>query len=307
MEFISIGLPLSKWLDCADAIQAALNVTVADIRQGKDEQHTLLYTAPSFTIWKILPWYDSLLPLDHSVILLGESPLGPVTIDLAKIPHILLGGSTGSGKTVLLKLMLRQAFCHNMDVHIADFKGGVDFGRWFRDCCDICYDMETLLEMLGHFVDTLKERKELFRLADCANIDQYNAKVTHHLRRMVFACDEVAELLDKSGKSKAQKEVIDQVIDKLSILARQGRAFGLHLFLSTQRPDANILPGQIRSNIDFKVCGRADSILSDIIIDSTAAADLIPKDAQGRFVLNDVVLGKKATVFQGYLLSDRFM
>ena len=91
------------------------------------------------------------------------------------------------------------------------------------------------------------------------------------------------------------------------MLARQGRAFGLHLFLATQRPDANLIPRQIRSNIDCKVCGRADSVLSSIIIDSTAAADLIPKDAQGRFVLNDGGETTAATVFQGYQLFDEFM
>ena len=124
---------------------------------------------------------------------------------------------------------------------------------------------------------------------------------------MIFACDEVAEIMDKTGRSKADREQIDKVVDKLSILARQGRAFGLHLFLATQRPDANLIPGQIRSNLDFKVCGRADSVLSSIIIDSTAAADVIPKDAQGRFVLNDGGQTTAATVFQGYNLFPELM
>lgn len=121
---------------------------------------------------------------------------------------------------------------------------------------------------------------------------------------MVFACDEVAALLSRTGRSKEQLKAIDEIVDKLSLIAQQGRSFGLHLILATQRPDANLIPGQIRSNIDCKVCGRADSVLSGIIIDSTAAADLIPKSAQGRFILNDGCGGDSGTIFQAYWLDD---
>ncbi len=70
-----------------------------------------------------------------------------------------------------------------------------------------------------------------------------------------------------------------------------------HLVSATQRPDANSLSGQIRNNIDCRVCGRADNMPSQIILDSTDTAELIPKDARGRFLLRD------GTVFQGYLFD----
>lgn len=57
----------------------------------------------------MLPWKDKYLSPDSFVLVLGESLTGPVTVNLANIPHILLGGSTGSGKSVLLKLLLMQA------------------------------------------------------------------------------------------------------------------------------------------------------------------------------------------------------
>ena len=309
MEFYAIGLPVSEWLDRADKIQAALNITVAEIRCGSDNQHIRLSAAPPAAVWPTnLYWVDRKLALEDFVLTLGESVLGPVTINLAKIPHVLLGGSTGSGKTVLLKVMLRQAVHRGAEVYIADLKGGADFGPWWRESCALCYEMDPVMEVLEQFVETLEQRKVLFRESCCANIDSYNAAHhAHPLRRMIFACDEVAEIMDKTGRSKADREQIDKVVDKLSILARQGRAFGLHLFLATQRPDANLIPGQIRSNLDFKVCGRADSVLSSIIIDSTAAADVIPKDAQGRFVLNDGGQTTAATVFQGYNLFPELM
>jgi len=105
-------------------------------------------------------------------------------------------------------------------------------------------------------------------------------------------------LLDKNGLSKEKKDIVSNIESKLSTIARQGRAFGIHLILATQRPDATIIPGQIRNNIDCRICGRADNVLSQIILDSTDAADQIPKDAQGRFLMND------GTVFQGYLIDE---
>jgi len=83
------------------------------------------------------------------------------------------------------------------------------------------------------------------------------------------------------------------------MIARQGRAFGIHLILATQRPDATILSGQIKNNVNCRICGRADTILSQIILDSTAAAEQIPKDARGRFLLHD------GTFFQAYWFDDR--
>ena len=78
----------------------------------------------------------------------------------------------------------------------------------------------------------------------------------------------------------------------------QGRAFGIHLILATQRPDANILSGQIKNNVNCRICGRADTVLSQIILDNTSAAEQIPKDARGRFLLHD------ATVFQAYWFDE---
>ena len=105
-------------------------------------------------------------------------------------------------------------------------------------------------------------------------------------------------MLDRTGTDSQQKKLIAQIENKLSTIARLGRAFGIHLILATQRPDATIIPGQIRNNMDFRVCGRADNVLSQIILDSTSAAEQIPKDAQGRFITGD------GTVFQGYLFDE---
>lgn len=247
---------------------------------------------------EVLKWKDSYLSPKSFVLVLGESYTGPVTVNLAHIPHILLGGSTGSGKSVLLKLLLMQALRKGAEVYIADFKGGVDFPKAWHEKCRMCFTEEDLRYTLDQLAAVLEYRKNAFKALGCPNIDAYNETTEQPLPRLIFACDEVAEMLGKTGADNERKKLLAQIENKLSTIARQGRAFGIHLILATQRPDATIIPSQIRNNMDFRVCGRADSVLSQIILDNTSAAEQIPEDARGRFITGD------GTVFQGYLFDE---
>ena len=298
-EFDGVGIPLAEWENKRQRIEAALNVHIVKLKEGNNKRSILLYAVPAGNqLSSRIEWHDSYLIKDSSTFVLGKSLMGTVSVDLAKIPHILLGGSTGSGKSVLLKLLLMQAVKKNAVVSIADFKGGVDFPPVWHSKCKICFDEDNLSQLLTELVDELQRRKVLFRENECHNLDEYNKRTRQALQRYIFACDEVAEILDKTGLTKEQKDKVSLIESKLSVSARQGRAFGIHLILATQRPDANILSGQIRNNIDCRVCGRADNVLSQIILDSTAAAEQIPKDAAGRFLLHD------GTIFQAYLINE---
>ena len=174
----------------------------------------------------------------------------------------------------------------------------MDFPKVWRQKCHMCFREDTLLYVLGQLVAVLEARKGWLEEAGCKDLDAFNEATGEGLPRLVFACDEVAELLDRTGRSKEDRDKLNQIENRLATLARLGRAFGIHLILATQRPDANILPGQIKNNMDFRVCGRADSILSGIILDNTSAAEQIPKDARGRFITGD------GTVFQAYLFDQ---
>ena len=298
-EFTSQGIPLKVWKDKQAAIETALDITIVNIKNGSGKSRVLVYAVPAISdLPDMIHWSDKYLSRQSFVLSLGESFTGPVTVDLAKVPHILLGGSTGSGKSVLLKLLLMQAIRKDANVCIADFKGGVDFPPAWHKACRMCFEEQSTLELLTELTEELERRKQLFASAGLPNIDSYNAGREEKLKRHIFACDEIAEMLDKTGLTKEQKEIVTKIESRLSMIARQGRAFGIHLILATQRPDANILSGQIRNNINCRICGRADNILSQIILDNTAAAEQIPKDASGRFLLHD------GTVFQAYWFDD---
>ena len=298
-EFRNQSIPLQEWEKKRLAIETALGITIVKLTYAKGKSRVLVYAVPAGDdLPEKLEWKDSYLSPDSFVLTLGKSYTGPVTVNLAHIPHILLGGSTGSGKSVLLKLLLMQALCKGAEVYIADFKGGVDFPKVWHQKCRMCFAEEDLCDTLDRLVEELERRKSAFKALGCPNIDAYNETTEQPLPRLIFACDEVAEMFGKTGADSERKKLLSQIESMLSTIARQGRAFGIHLILATQRPDATIIPGQIRNNMDFRVCGRADSVLSQIILDNTSAAEQIPKDARGRFITGDGI------VFQGYLFDE---
>ena len=265
LTFLSHGVHLTQFEDHREKLESALDINIISIEQGKNNRTVQLRVVPaSGALPAILPWTNRYLSREDFVLVLGRGLAGLVTVNLATTPHILLGGSTGSGKSVLLKLLVMESIKKGAVVCVADFKGGVDYPAVWHEHCRFCFTLED-----------------------------------ENLPRYIFACDEVAEVLDKTGLSKEQKEQVAQVESRLATIARQGRAFGIHLILATQRPDANILAGQIKNNIDCRICGRADNILSQIILDSTDASDRIPKTSRGRFLLHD------GTVFQAFLFDDK--
>ena len=95
-----------------------------------------------------------------------------------------------------------------------------------------------------------------------------------------------------------RQALIGQIESKFSTIARLGRAFGIHLMFATQRPDADVLKGQIKNNIGYRICGRADKVLSQIILDNSEGAEKISPNDQGMFLTNTGVL------FKGYYVED---
>ena len=299
-EFRNQSIPLQEWEKKRPAIETALGITIVKLAYAKGKSRVLVYAVSAGDdLPDVLKWKDSYLSPDSFVLVLGESYTGPVTVNIAHIPHILLGGSTGSGKSVLLKLLLMQAHHKGAEVYIADFKGGVDFPKVWHEKCRMCFTEADLLITLNQLVAVLEYRKGRLAETGCPDLDAYNEATGDNLPRLVFACDEVAEVLDKTGADAERKKLLAQIESKLATIARLGRAFGIHLILATQRPDATIIPGQIKNNLDFRVCGRAESVLSSIILDNSSAAEQIPKDARGRFITGG------GTVFQGFLFDDR--
>lgn len=299
LEFYSSRLPFYEYEDHRAEIETAMNIKIVSVNPGKDMQHVIVKAiASGGSAPQMIMWNDSYLDHDDFILKLGESYFGDESFDLSVIPHVLIGGGSGSGKSKLLKLVLMQCIKKGAAVYLADFKGGVDYPKVWHEKCSIIVEAEKLSDQLSEILETMEDRRRQFIESGASNISEHNRKTESNMQRIIVACDEIAEVLDKTGLDKDEKTLVSQIESKFSTIARQGRAFGIHLVLATQRPDADVLKGQIKNNIGMRICGRADKVLSQIILDNTEASDKISQKDQGMFLTNMKVL------FKAYYVED---
>ena len=228
---------------------------------------------------------------------IGVTAVGPLVCDLDALgPHLLVAGTTGSGKSALLEtLVLALADRHGPDeLHIAliDFKGGAGL----RACMALPHIAGTLTDLDPHLArralaalaDELAERKRCLAAAGYASFHAWEAAGGAPPRLLVVA-DEYQELVAHYR----------EFLPDLTRLAAQGRSLGLHLVLATQRPAGAVTP-EVRANIGSTIALRVSSEAeSRDLVGSADAAD-IPRALPGRAIL---AVGGDRTPFQTALPS----
>lgn len=298
MHLMNCGKSLSEWQDSRAELETALGVVISKVLMTRGEKSLTLICVPPDMAFRADDSRSS-LQSDGLKLNIGYKAEGAEIVDLNRTAHILIGGATGSGKTVLLRTILVMLIHRGCDVIICDFKGGIDFPEEIWSQASLITTYDDLIKNLEQVIFELEDRKREFLLYGVKNIEEYNKLGdTEHMEHIAVATDEVAEMLDRTGR-KEEKAKINKVTEMLSTVARLGRAYGIHLILATQRPDANVIPGQIKNNLTYRACGHADKILSQIVIDCTDASE-IPADCPGRFVTDT---GEE---FQARMLNKSF-
>lgn len=297
-------IPLAEWQNKKETIEQVLDRSVLSISQGKSKRTFILKCLPSgYKFPEFLPWKDDLISKKSGVVRIGDDSFGRLEFDLNKLPHIIVAGETGSGKSVLMRCILWQLLNQGAKAYMMDFKSGVEFGIEYEQFGEVVTDQARALEVLTLLEEENKKRLELFRECKVKNLNEYNERYNENLSRIVLVIDEVAEMLDKKGALSGDKKIIEQIEGKMSTLARLARAAGIHMMLGIQRPDANILTGQIKNNIPIRICGRfADNAASQIVLGNTEATRL--PDIKGRFMYK---LGADTKMFQAYLFDDSML
>lgn len=301
LHFLSKGIALNEWKKQQLALENALNITISEIKYGKGNCQNIIVKAcmGRMDFYSSLSWNDkNQTDYFSASLILGMSMGQLVYNDLRINPHMLIGGATGSGKTLLLKHILLQCIHKEYRIVILDYKGGVDFSAdMWHIHTSVLLDKNTMLKGLNSIVNELQYRQRVFSEEKCANIDEYNSRHTK-LPRIIVACDEISDLLDVTGLSKEEKELTKEIHAHLNTLIRKGRAFGIHLFLATQRPAADVVGGALKNNASCRIAGKCDEVLSRMILDDSIAADMVPKDSVGVFVNQDGI------VFKGFVFDE---
>jgi S-DNA-T family DNA segregation ATPase FtsK/SpoIIIE len=230
---------------------------------------------------------------------LGKDITGqPVVADLSDMPHLLIAGTTGSGKTVcvngLILSMLYKCAPAELKFLMIDPKMVelMPFNGLPHLLCPVVTDAKKASAALNWVVNEMEERYRIFAKIGTRNIEAYNQK-QEKIPYIVVIIDELADLMVVSR---------DQIENAITRLAQLSRAVGIHLILATQRPSVDVVTGVIKANfparISFKVASKVDS---RTVLDMNGADKLLGK--------GDMLFLKpgesKLTRAQGSLVSDK--
>ena len=194
-------------------------------------------------------------------IALGKSISGkPLVGDLSSMPHLLIAGTTGSGKSVCINtIILSLLYRHTPDkckfilidpkmLELSTYEGIPHL------LCPVITEAKKAASVLGWVVKEMESRYKLMTKEGVRNIDGYNFKHKRPMPYIVVVVDEMSDLMLVAGKE------IENYIQKLSQMAR---AAGIHIIMATQRPSVDVITGTIKANfptrISFQVTSKIDS------------------------------------------------
>ncbi|MEV9639967.1 DNA translocase FtsK [Mammaliicoccus sciuri] len=225
------------------------------------------------------PFKNSDSPLEA---VLGLSLTGePQTIDLRKMPHGMIAGATGSGKSVcinsLLISLLYKASYHDLKLLLIDPKM-VELAPYNgipHLLSPVITDVKAATAALKWAVEEMERRYELFAHSGVRNIERYNEMVMESRRfslKMPYMLIVIDELADLMMMAPADVEI------SISRITQKARACGIHLIIATQRPSVDVITGTIKANIPTRIAFAVSSqVDSRTILDSVGAERLLGK------------------------------
>ena len=234
--------------------------------------------APEFVTFKKMLTSDAMHEKESKLaVALGLDVGGkPVVADIAKMPHVLIAGQTGSGKSVCLNAFLASILFRAspsevkfilVDPKRVELTGYNDIPHMLTP---VIVEPEKVISALRWILSEMERRYKIFAQAGVRNIDGYNQMSGFQaLPYIVLVVDELADVMLFSPV---------EVEDSVTRIAQMSRATGIHMILATQRPSVDVITGLIKANIPCRVAfAVASQVDSRVILDSQGAEKLLGK------------------------------
>ena len=277
------NVKVSKILNLQDDLAMALSAETIRIQApipGKDVVGIEIPNETVETIYLRELLDDKLFKTASSplTIALGKDIVGkPFVTDLKKLPHLLIAGTTGSGKSVGINAMILSLLYKNspdqlrllmIDPKMLEFSIYNDIPHLLTP---VITKPKQAIVALNNMVAEMERRYELMAESRTKNIENYNEKVKkeggEHFPYIVVVIDELADLMMTSGKD---------VEISIARLAQKSRACGIHLIVATQRPSVDVVTGLIKANLPSRISYRVgQKVDSKIILDQMGAESLL--------------------------------
>ena len=225
----------------------------------------------------------------------------PCVIDLSKMPHVLIAGTTGSGKSVLINSFISSILFRSSPEEVKFIM--VDPKRVeltpYQDIphllTPVITDVDKVVNALGWAVAEMEKRYRIFQEVGVKNIAGYHEMSGFSsMPYIIIIIDEMADIMMSKNANDVEAKIVR--------LAQMARATGVHLVLATQRPSVNVLTGLIKANIPARIAFQVTSMIdSRVIIDTPGAEKLLGKGDM-LFIPPDFAKPKR---IQGAYVSDK--
>ena len=281
------GLCLSDLQKSQEAIETNLNAKVELLPSTNRKMILRAYTKQLKSLYP----YETIKTKGLSFPL-GYSYKGLITHTMNdENPHMLVGGSTGSGKSVCLRTIIIHVIQNtNIKLHLCDLKGGVEFAI-FKHSSRVHSFAKNMSEAVTQIL-TLREemyhRLELFEEQRVVSLDEYNKKTRSKLPKHLLIIDELANITLENT----------DLTETINELLRMARAVGIHLILATQRPDKEVLPGALKANISATISFKVRNNVNSEILLGHKGAEKLKGKGHGIYQTSD------EQEFQGLFLSS---
>ena len=277
------NVPVRKILNLQDDLAMALRAQTIRIQApipGKDVVGIEIPNSDIETIYlrEVLESEIFSTAKSELTIALGKDIVGaPFVTDLKKLPHLLIAGTTGSGKSVGINAMLLSLLYRNspqtlrlimIDPKMLEFSMYEGIPHLLTP---VITEAKKAVNVLENLVSEMERRYKLMAASKTKNIESYNAKMKEQgeasLPFIVVIIDELADLMMTSGKD---------VEFSIGRLAQMARASGIHLIVATQRPSVDVVTGLIKANLPSRISYRVgQKIDSKVILDQLGAESLL--------------------------------
>lgn len=294
LKLAHVGIPKSQFEKAHDFLQSGLHIFIDEIKENR-KSGTIDIIYSHYEMPEIIELSD-IKDLTYFRFTVGNTRGGRVVEKLNDVPHMMVAGQSGWGKSTFLRQLITTFYVNNKHAQftLIDLKGGLEF-QLFENLkrAHVVPDLRSALKALEKFEQALKERMALLKENNCKDLDAYWAipiakrKATvefksKDLDRHIVVVDEAAEMFLAGDHASSQD--IQKARRNLSQIARQGRAVGIHLIIATQRPDAKSLDPQVKANLIGVLCYAMANDASSITVLGNGRATDLPGDIKGRAI-----------------------
>ncbi len=279
-------LSIDDFTKARTTLEGSLQIWIDTIHENR-EQGSVDIVYSHFKMPEIVTLGESLTNLPRDTFVVGMSRAQQIRADFKKIPHFLVGGQTGGGKSTFLRQLIATLYLNNKDYQfkLIDLKGGLEFQIFEKiPRITVVPNVAEGISLIETLEKSLNYRFETLKLNGCKDIIAFFAKpiaerqypkgqYREAIARTIVVIDEVADLFMANADMKAKE--VQHAKRILSKVGAQGRAVGLHLIVATQRPDVKALDSQVKTHLVGVVCfPMANDASSMTVLGNGRATDL---------------------------------